>query len=82
LFHIFTTIAFLQALAPTCPWTHNNNEAMTIGDRISNMERVDMFYPMSWCARFLGLYTFSRRIKIPLIHPLHGVIEKICKMTF
>jgi hypothetical protein len=44
LFHIFTTIPFLWAFAPTFPWTHNNNEAMTIGDKIYNMERVGMFY--------------------------------------
>jgi hypothetical protein len=40
------------------------------------MERVGMFYLVSWCARFLRLYTFSRRINIPLVHPLHGVIER------
>jgi hypothetical protein len=46
LFHIFTTIPSLWAFGPTFPWTHNNNEAMAIGDKIYNMERVGMFYPM------------------------------------
>jgi len=58
LFHIFTTIPSLQALVPTFFWTHNNNEAITICDGISNMERVGVFYPMLWCARFFRLYTF------------------------
>jgi hypothetical protein len=76
LFHIFTTIPSLWAFAPIFPWTHNNNEAMTIGDRIYNMERVGMFYLVLWCARFLKFYTLSRRINIPLIHPLHGSTKK------
>jgi hypothetical protein len=40
------------------------------------MERVGMFYLVSWCTRSFKLYTFSRRINIPLVHPLHGVIER------
>jgi hypothetical protein len=59
LFDIFTTIPSLWALAPTFPLTHNNNEAITRRDIIYNMERVGMFYQVSWCARFLRLYTFS-----------------------
>jgi hypothetical protein len=37
-FDIFITIPALKALAPNCPWTHNNNEATTICDGIYNME--------------------------------------------
>jgi hypothetical protein len=40
------------------------------------MERVGMFYLVSWCTRSFKLYTFSRRINIPLVHPLHGFIER------
>jgi len=58
--HIFTRIPSLQALAPTFLWTHNNNEAITICDGICNMERVGMFSPMPWCARFFRHYRFSR----------------------
>jgi hypothetical protein len=61
LFHIFTTIPSLWALAPNFPCTHNNNEAITICDGICNMERVSVFYLMSWCARLLRLYTFSKK---------------------
>ncbi len=82
LFDIFTTIPSLWVLAPTFPWTHNNNEAITICDRIYNMERVGMFYPMPWCVRFLKFYTFSRGINIPLVHPLHGDIGRNCKPWF
>ncbi len=78
--HIFTRISSLQALAPTFLWTHNNNEAITICDEICNMERVGMFSPMPWCARFLRLYTFSRGF--PLVHPLHGSIKMNCKQWF
>jgi hypothetical protein len=69
----------LRALAPTLPWTHNNNEAMTIGDRIYNMEMVGVLYLVLWFARFLRLYTFSRGINIPLVHPLHGATKRNCK---
>jgi hypothetical protein len=79
LFHIFTTIPSLWALAPTFPWTHNNNEDITICDEICNMERVSIFYPMPWCVRFLSLYTLSKRIKIPLVHLLHGGTKMNCK---
>jgi hypothetical protein len=81
-FHIFTTIPSLRALAPTFPWTHNNNEAITICDGICNMERVGIFYLMPWCARFLRLYTFSKGIMILLIHLLHGGTEMNCKQWF
>jgi hypothetical protein len=53
-------IPSLRAFAPTFPWTRNNNEAITICDGIYNMERVVIFYPMPWCARFLRLYTFAK----------------------
>jgi hypothetical protein len=46
------------------------------------MEKVGMFYPMSWCVRFFKFYTFSRGINIPLVHPLHGNIERNCKQWF
>jgi hypothetical protein len=75
LFDIFTTILALRAFAPTFPWTHNINEAITICNEIFNMERVGMFYPIPWCVRFLRLYTFLKGLNIPLIHPLRGVIE-------
>jgi hypothetical protein len=75
-FDIFTTIPTLRALAPTFPWTHSNNETITIYDGIYNMEKVGMFYPVPWCARFLRLYTFSKRLNIPLIHPLRNATEK------
>jgi hypothetical protein len=70
LFDIFTTIPTLRALASNFSWTHSNNEAITICDGIYNMERVGMFYPIPWCARFLKLYTFSKRLQIPLAHSL------------
>jgi hypothetical protein len=70
LFDIFTIIPTLKAFALTFPWTHNNNEAITICDGICNMERVGMFNLVPWCARFLRLYTFSKVLNIPLIHPL------------
>ncbi len=76
LFDIFTTILALRTFAPTFNWTHSNNEAITICDGICNMERVGMFYPVPWCVRFLRLYTFSKRLNIPLTHPLRGAIEK------
>ncbi len=78
LFDIFTTILALKALAPNFPWTHNNNEAITICDGIYNMERVGMFYLVPWCARFLKLYTFSKGLHIPLVHSLRGATEKKC----
>ncbi len=34
---------------------------------------------MPWCARFLKLYTSSKRINIPPIHPLHDGIKMNCK---
>jgi hypothetical protein len=80
LFDIFTTIPYLQALAPTFPWTHNNNEAITICDKICNMEMVGMFYLVSWYERFLKLHTFSRGTNIPLIHPLHGTTKRTYKL--
>jgi hypothetical protein len=70
LFDIFITILALRAFALTYPWTHSNNEAIIICDGICNMERVGMFYPVPWCVRFLRLYTFSKGLNIPLIHPL------------
>jgi hypothetical protein len=79
LFHIFTRIPSLQALAPTFPWTHNNNEAITICDGICNMESVGIFYTMTCCARFLRVYTFSKGINIPLVHLLHGGTKMNCK---
>ncbi len=82
LFDIFKTILSLQAIPPTFLWTHNNNEAITICDGICNMERVGIFYPMLWCARFLRLYTFSKWINIPLVHSLHGGTEMNCKQWF
>ncbi len=81
-FHILTTIPSLCALAPTFLWTHNNNEAITICDGFCKVERVGIFYPVSWCARFFRLYTFSKRINILLVHPLHGHIEMNCKRWF
>jgi hypothetical protein len=69
------TIPSLHVLAPTFIWTHKNNEAMIICDGICNMERVGIFYPVLWCASFLRLYTFSKGINIPLVHPLHGGTE-------
>jgi hypothetical protein len=39
------------------------------------MERVGIFYPVPWCARFFKLYTFSKGINIPRIHSLHGCTE-------
>jgi hypothetical protein len=65
-----------EAFTPTFHWTHNNNEAITICDGIYNKERVSIFYLVPWCVRFLRLYTFSKGLNIPLIHPLRGVIEK------
>ncbi len=44
LFDIFTTIPSLWALVPTFPLTHNNSEAITICDKICNMERIGVFY--------------------------------------
>jgi hypothetical protein len=73
------TIPSLKALAPTFPWTHNNNEAITICDRICNMERVGIFYPLLWFARFLRLNTLSKGKNILLVHLLHGGIEMNCK---
>jgi hypothetical protein len=70
LFDIFITIPTLRALASNFSWTHSNNEAITICDGIYNMERVGMFYPIPWCARFLKLYTFSKGLQIPLAHSL------------
>jgi hypothetical protein len=72
----------LKALAPNFPWTHNNNETITICDGIYNMERVGMFYPIPWCARFLKLYTFSKGLHIPLVHSLGGATEKIVDNGF
>jgi hypothetical protein len=40
------------------------------------MERVGMFYPVPWCARFLKLYTFSKGLHIPLVHSLRGATKK------
>jgi hypothetical protein len=34
------------------------------------MKKVGMFYLVPWCARFLRLYTFLKRINIPLVQPL------------
>ncbi len=76
LFDIFTTILALKALTLTFPWTHSNNEAITICDGIYNMERVGMFYPVPWCVKFRRLYTFSKGLNIPLMYPLQGAIEK------
>jgi len=59
LFDIFTIIPTLRAFVSTFPWTHSNNEVLTICEGIYNMERVGMFYLAPWCARFLRLYTFS-----------------------
>ncbi len=70
LFDIFTTIHALKALVLNFPWTHSNNEGITICDGICNMERVGMFYPIPWCAKFLRLYTFSKGLHTPLMHPL------------
>jgi hypothetical protein len=64
---------------PTCPWTHNNNEAITICVGICNMESVGIFYQVPWRARFLKLYRFPKGINIPLVHLLHGGIEMNCK---
>ncbi len=44
-------------------WTHNNNEAITICDRICNMEMVGMFYLVSWYARFLKTSHIFKRDK-------------------
>jgi hypothetical protein len=76
LFDIFTTILALKALAPNFPWTHSNNEAITICDGTYNMEKVGMFYPIPWCARFLRLCTFSKGLHTPRAHPLQDVTEK------
>jgi hypothetical protein len=46
-FDIFTIVHALKALAPNFPWTHNNNEAITICDGIYNMERVWNVLPNS-----------------------------------
>jgi hypothetical protein len=35
-----------------------------------------MFYPIPWCAKFLRLYTFSKGLHTPLMHPLWDTIEK------
>jgi hypothetical protein len=75
-FDIFTIVHALKALAPNFPWTHNNNEAITICDGIYNLERVGMFYPIPWCVKFLRLYTFSKGLHIPLVHPLRGATKK------
>jgi hypothetical protein len=75
-FDIFTTICALRALAPNFPWIYSNNEAITICDGIYNMERVGMFYPVPWCGRLFRLYTFSKGLHIPLMHPLRGAIKK------
>jgi hypothetical protein len=40
------------------------------------MERVRMFYLVPWCAMFFRLYTFSKGLHIPLLHPLQGVTKK------
>jgi hypothetical protein len=80
--HIFTTIPSLWGLAPTFPWMHNNNEVINVCDGICNMERVGIFYPMPWCARFIRLYTFSKRINIPMVHSLHRGTEMNCKQWF
>jgi hypothetical protein len=69
-FDIFTIIHSLRVFAQNFPWTHN------ICDGISNMERVRMFYPIPWCAMFFRLYTFSKGLHIPLVHPLRGVTKK------
>jgi hypothetical protein len=37
---------------------------------------------MLWCARFLRLYTSSRGINIPLLHPLHGTTKRNNKQWF
>ncbi len=65
---------------PPFPWTHNNNEVITICDRIRNMEMVGMFYLVLWYVRFLKLHTFSRGTNIPLVHPLHGTIKRTYKL--
>jgi hypothetical protein len=56
--------------------THNNNEATIVCDKVCNMKKVSMFYPISWCARFLKLYTFLKKINIPLVHPLCGTTKR------
>jgi len=35
-----------------------------------------MFYLVPWCARFLRLYIFLKRINIPLVHPLCDITKK------
>jgi len=60
--HYFTSsqqFPLCGPLPPTFPWTHNNHEAMTIGDRIYNMERVGVFYLVWWCVR-LGFTHFQK----------------------
>jgi hypothetical protein len=46
------------------------------------MERVGMFYPVPWYARFLKLYTFSTGINILLVPPLCGATKKNCGKWF
>jgi len=71
--------SIIMGPCPTFPWTHNNNEVITICDGIYNMERVGIFYPMLWRARFLRVYTFSKGTNILLLHPLHGGTKMNCK---
>jgi hypothetical protein len=60
--HSFTlhNNSIITCPCPTFPWTHNNNEAITICDGIYNMERVGILYPMPWCARFLRVTHFQK----------------------
>ncbi len=77
--HLHDSSIIADPCPPTFPWTHNNNETITICDGICNMENFGIFYLVSWCARFLRLYTFSKGINIPSVHPLHGGTEMNCK---
>jgi hypothetical protein len=46
------------------------------------MERVGMFYLVPWSIRFLKLYTFSKRLHVPLVHPLQGATKNIYGQWF
>ncbi len=52
--------SIITSPCPTFPWTHNNNEAITICDGIYNMEKVGIYTQCHGVQGFLGFTHFQK----------------------